>query len=561
MEEESPQLKTLLVDSGLISSDRFSLAEKKAKEANIGLSEYLVEEGLISDEHLGRIIADHFRFPFIDLKRQVIPQEIVSIIPELVARSQQIIVFDRTNKGLSVAMADPSNFEMIEWLRKKTREKIVAYYATAKDIKDAFRSYQKDIGKTFNELIQEQANLAKSKKAKAEELPIIKIVDMIVKYAYENRASDIHISPMETGTQVRFRIDGILHNVLVLPKDIHGLIITRIKVMAKLRTDEHFSAQDGKFSLKIENEKFDIRISIVPITEGENAVMRLLSSKARRFSLDGLGFSDSDFEKIRSAAAKPYGMILSTGPTGSGKTTTLYAVLEILNHPDVNICTIEDPVEYEIEGISQIQVNNKKNLTFSQGLRSIVRQDPDIIMVGEIRDNETAGIAINSAMTGHLVLSTMHANTAATNIPRLMDMGIEPFLVSSSVNIVIGQRLVRKICTKCRESYQATKEELKKKGFPEFLIERIFRNKKFIRLYRGRGCNSCVNTGYFGRVGIFEALEMSDNIQKLIIRKATADEIQDQAVKEGMTTMLEDGAEKALRGITTIEEVIRAAWE
>jgi len=561
MEEESPQLKTLLVDSGLISSDRFSLAEKKAKEANIGLSEYLVEEGLISDEHLGRIIADHFRFPFIDLKRQVIPQEIVSIIPELVARSQQIIVFDRTNKGLSVAMADPSNFEMIEWLRKKTREKIVAYYATTKDIKDAFRSYQKDIGKTFNELIQEQANLAKSKKAKAEELPIIKIVDMIVKYAYENRASDIHISPMETGTQVRFRIDGILHNVLVLPKDIHGLIITRIKVMAKLRTDEHFSAQDGKFSLKIENEKFDIRISIVPITEGENAVMRLLSSKARRFSLDGLGFSDSDFEKIRSAAAKPYGMILSTGPTGSGKTTTLYAVLEILNHPDVNICTIEDPVEYEIEGISQIQVNNKKNLTFSQGLRSIVRQDPDIIMVGEIRDNETAGIAINSAMTGHLVLSTMHANTAATNIPRLMDMGIEPFLVSSSVNIVIGQRLVRKICTKCRESYQATKEELKKKGVPEFLIERIFRNKKFIRLYRGRGCNSCVNTGYFGRVGIFEALEMSDNIQKLIIRKATADEIQDQAVKEGMTTMLEDGAEKALRGITTIEEVIRAAWE
>ncbi|MFA6337068.1 MAG: GspE/PulE family protein [Candidatus Paceibacterota bacterium] len=561
MEEESPQLKTLLVDSGLISSDRFSLAEKKAKEANIGLSEYLVEEGLISDEHLGRIIADHFRFPFVDLKRQVIPQEIVSIIPELVARSQQIIVFDRTNKGLSVAMADPSNFEMIEWLRKKTREKIVAYYATTKDIKDAFRSYQKDIGKTFNELIQEQANLAKSKKAKAEELPIIKIVDMIVKYAYENRASDIHISPMETGTQVRFRIDGILHNVLVLPKDIHGLIITRIKVMAKLRTDEHFSAQDGKFSLKIENEKFDIRISIVPITEGENAVMRLLSSKARRFSLDGLGFSDSDFEKIRSAAAKPYGMILSTGPTGSGKTTTLYAVLEILNHPDVNICTIEDPVEYEIEGISQIQVNNKKNLTFSQGLRSIVRQDPDIIMVGEIRDNETAGIAINSAMTGHLVLSTMHANTAATNIPRLMDMGIEPFLVSSSVNIVIGQRLVRKICTKCRESYQATKEELKKKGVPEFLIERIFRNKKFIRLYRGRGCNSCVNTGYFGRVGIFEALEMSDNIQKLIIRKATADEIQDQAVKEGMTTMLEDGAEKALRGITTIEEVIRAAWE
>lgn len=561
MELNSFQLKNILVGGGLVSLEKFDMAEKRANEKNIPIGECLIEDEIISDEHLGRIIADYFRFPFVDLKKQAISQEVALIIPELVARSQEIIIFERSKNGLKIAMSDPGNFEMIEWIKKKTGENVIAYYATPKDIKDAFKNYQKDLGKTFNELIQEQAELVKKGKAKTGELPIIKIVDMIIKYAYENRASDIHINPMELETQVRFRIDGILHNVLVLPKEIHDLIITRIKVMAKLRTDEHFSAQDGKFSLKLDNEKFDIRISIVPVTGGENAVMRLLSSKARRFSLDGLGFSQKDFEKIKNAAEKPYGMILSTGPTGSGKTTTLYAILKILNHPDVNICTIEDPVEYEVEGISQIQVNNKNNLTFSHGLRSIVRQDPDIIMVGEIRDNETAGIAVNSAMTGHLVLSTMHANTAATNIPRLMDMGIEPFLVSSSVNVIVGQRLVRKICTKCRESYQVSKEELIKKGMPEALIQKVFQDKKIIRLYRGKGCNSCVNTGYFGRIGIFEVLEMEESIQRLIVEKESADKIQEQAIKNGMSTMFEDGAEKALRGMTTIEEVIRAAWE
>ncbi|MFA5747098.1 MAG: ATPase, T2SS/T4P/T4SS family [Candidatus Paceibacterota bacterium] len=561
MELDLSQLKAILVDSGLIGADQFVAAQKEAEGKKIRIEDYLIEEGLISDEHLGRMVADHFRYRFVDLRKQVIPEAVITIVPELVARSQQIIIFDRSKAGLKMAMADPSNFEMVEWLKRKTGENIDVYYSTAKDISDAFRSYQKDLGKTFDEIIREQTDLVKSGKAKTEDLPIIKIVDMVIKYAYENRTSDIHINPAESGTHVRFRIDGILHSVLDLPKEIHGLVVTRIKVMAKLRTDEHFAAQDGKFSIKFSGEKFDIRVSIVPVTEGENVVMRLLSSKARRFSLDGLGFAERDFEKVKEAASKPYGMILSTGPTGSGKTTSLYAVLKILNRPDVNICTIEDPVEYEIEGVSQIQVNNKNNLTFAQGLRSIVRQDPDIIMVGEIRDNETASIAVNSAMTGHLVLSTMHANTAATNIPRLMDMGIEPFLVSSSINVIIGQRLVRKICTKCRESYQVTNEELKKMGMPEKLIERFLGDKKTVRLYRGKGCKSCVNTGYFGRIGIFEVLEMRDSIQRLIVEKATADQIQDQAVKNGMTTMLEDGVEKALSGMTTIEEVIRAAWE
>lgn len=561
MELDLSQLKTILVDSGLISADQFDSAQKEAAEKNIKVEDYLLEEGLITDEHLGRMTADYFRYPFVDLKKQAVSESVITIVPELVARSQQIIVFDKSKNGLKVAMSDPSNLEMAEWLKRKTGENVSVYYATPKDINDSFRNYQKDLGKTFDEIIREQTDLVKNGKAKTEELPIIKIVDMIVKYAYENRTSDIHINPAESGTHVRFRIDGILHSVLTLPKEIHGLVITRIKVMAKLRTDEHFAAQDGKFSIKFANEKFDIRVSIVPVTEGENVVMRLLSSKARRFSLDGLGLAEKDFEKVKEAAAKPYGMILSTGPTGSGKTTSLYAVLKILNRPDVNICTIEDPVEYEIEGISQIQVSNKNNLTFAQGLRSIVRQDPDIIMVGEIRDNETAGIAVNSAMTGHLVLSTMHANTAATNIPRLMDMGIEPFLVSSSINVIIGQRLVRKICTKCRESYQISAEDLRKMGMSEKAMGKFFGDKKTVRLYRGKGCKACVNTGYFGRIGIFEVLEMRDNIQRLIVEKATADQIQDQAVQNGMTTMLEDGIEKAINGMTTIDEVMRAAWE
>ena len=360
---------------------------------------------------------------------------------------------------------------------------------------------------------------------------------------------------------MRFRIDGILHHVVSLPKDIHGLIVARIKVLAKLRTDEHFAAQDGKIIVKLGREKFDVRVSIVPVTEGENVVMRLLSERVRRFNLEDLGLLGEDLKKVKDGTAKPFGMILATGPTGCGKTTTLYSILKILNKPQVNISTIEDPVEYDIEGVNQIQVNPKKNITFVNGLRSIVRQDPDIIMVGEIRDPETASIAINAAMTGHLVLSTMHANTAATNLPRLIDMGGEPFLVSSSINLIISQRLVRKICTKCRESYEATKDDLREINIYEDLIKKIFKNEEKIRIFRGKGCKACVNTGFSGRIGIFEVMEMTDDIQKLIMDKATASQIQARAIENGMTTMLEDGIAKVLLGITALEEVIRATKE
>lgn len=568
MEISNEKLKELLVEPGHISLEEFQRAVEKSKEEEMSIKDYLVDQGLISDENLGKIIAEEYNYLFINLRKEKIPEKTLKIVPEIVAKEQKIIVFDRNKEGLKVAMSDPDNYKIIKWLEKKTGEKIRVYYTTKKCIADTLYSYRKGLKEEFSDIIKSQVDKAKKLKVKAEDIPIIRIVNTLIEYAYENGASDIHIEPLEEKTQVRFRIDGLLHEVLTLPKDIHNLVITRIKVLSKLRTDEHSTAQDGKFQVKLNpfsikggEEKFDIRVSVVPITEGEKVVMRLLSQKARRFSLKDLGFSNKDLEKINGVIKKPYGMILSTGPTGSGKTTTLYAILKMLNKPEINITTIEDPVEYDVERVSQIQVNNKTGLTFAKGLRSIVRQDPDVIMVGEIRDNETANIAVNSAMTGHLVLSTMHANTAATNLIRLTDMEIEPFLVASSVNIVIGQRLVRKICEKCRYSYEINKKDLKDMKFSDKMINKILDNKESKRIYKGKGCRVCGQTGYRGRIGIFEILEITDEIKKLIMSRSNSEEIQEAAVKNGMDTMMDNGIEKVINGITTIEEILRVTKE
>lgn len=554
-------LKKMLVDPGHISEADFDLLAKESKDNKKKLEDILVTKGLITNNQLGKLIAEELGMLFVDLEKVKVDETVLRIIPEIVAKNQKVMSFDRTKQGLKVAIADPDNLEMIEWLRRKTGEDIISYYATPKGLNGAMKYYKKELKATFEEIIKEQTQVVKKGTVGAEDVPVIKIVDTIVQYAYENGASDIHIEPLSQKTQIRFRIDSILHNVLMLPKDIHGLIVTRIKVLSKMRTDEHFSAQDGKFSGKFEKDKFDIRVSIVPVTEGEKVVMRLLSERARKFDLESLGFLGNNLKIIKSVIKRPYGMILTTGPTGSGKTTTLYAILKILNKPEVNIATIEDPVEYDVEGANQIQVNEKTNLTFAKGLRSIVRQDPDIIMVGEVRDEETAGIAINSAMTGHLVLSTMHANTAATNIPRLMDMGVEPFLISSSVNIIIAQRLVRKICMKCRQSYIISGSQLKtfKKHIGERVWTKFFAKAKSsgIRGYRSEGCRACNGTGYQGRIGIFEVLEMNESIKELIMSKANADKIQAQAIEKGMATMLEDGVNKVLSGATTVDELLR----
>jgi len=560
MKISNQKLKFLVEKLDLVSRERLETAYKMAEKDHKPLAEVLVAGDLISDDHLGQIIADEMGYDFVDLDKTVIEEDVLKLIPKIMAKTQKVIAFKRAKEGIRLAMVNPGNLAIINLIEKKTGQSVIPFYTTAKNIEIALARYQKGIQKEFAEIIQENISQAK-KSAKPEDLPVIKIVDTLVEYAYENNASDIHIEPGDEETLVRFRIDGILHDIIDLPKTVHALIIARIKILAKLRTDEHRSAQDGKIRVKFEKDKLDIRVSIVPIVEGEKVVMRLLSERSRQFGLEDLGFSGPELIKLKSEYSKPYGMILATGPTGSGKTTTLYAILKILNRREVNISTIEDPVEYDVEGVNQIQVDSKTNLTFASGLRSILRQDPDIVMVGEIRDEETADIAVNAATTGHLVLSTLHTNDAPTALPRFLKMGIEPFLIASTVNIIIAQRLIRKNCPQCIVSEQTSLEQLKEK-FSAGLIEKCFGSeKKNIRLYHGKGCELCGQTGYAGRIGIFEVLAVSESIRDLIIQRADTDTIREQAVKEGMKTMIEDGIKKALAGVTTIEEVLRATRE
>lgn len=387
---------------------------------------------------------------------------------------------------------------------------------------------------------------------------MIDLVDQLIKYGHESRASDIHIDPNEKEVQIRFRVDGVLQDVFTFPREIKSEVVSRIKVLAGLRTDEHQSAQDGRFrSLFQDIGPVDIRVSIVPTYYGENTVLRLLSDKAEEFTLDLLGFSDTDVENVLRAIRRPYGMILATGPTGSGKTTTLYTLIKLLNTKEISIITIEDPIEYSVERISQIQVNPRTGLSFANGLRSVLRQDPDIIMVGEIRDPETASLAVNTALTGHLLLSTLHTNDAATTLPRLLDMKIEPYLVASTVNLAIAQRLVRKICPICKEKKTISDSERKslKVIFPDILL---VSTKNF---YRGKGCDRCGQSGYRGRLGIYEVMVVDEGIRDAFLRKASANEIRQLAISKGMTPMIEDGFRKAMTGLTTIEEVLRVIHE
>lgn len=386
---------------------------------------------------------------------------------------------------------------------------------------------------------------------------ITQLTDLIVRKAWESGTSDIHIDPMDDSLVIRYRIDGVLYDVLSLKKEVQPLIITRIKVLSSMRTDEHLVAQDGRYRAEFDTGNVDLRVSIIPTFHGENVVMRLLVGGARALGLEKLGFSDKDLKKIQNYIRKPYGMILATGPTGSGKTTTLYSVLQILNSRDVSIVTIEDPIEFAIPGLTQIQVNATTNLTFSQGLRAIVRQDPNIVLVGEIRDTETASIAVNAAMTGHLLLSTLHTNDAATTLPRLLDMKIEPFLIATTVNVAIGQRLVRRLCQDCKEQYTMSKEEIE--TLAELMPKELLEANRTV--FRAKGCEKCNHTGYVKRQGIYEVLEVTEEVRELIKRRASSDDIRAKAREQGMTTMLEDGFAKVATGITSIEEILRVVHD
>ncbi len=547
-------LLDLIRKSSLVDSSLENKAEAYAVTSRTQLTpNTYLESGLLTKEQLGQITASYYKVPYITLSNVSIPEDVAHLVPERVARKQMAIAFERSPNGIKLAVNDPSNKLIVDLVSKKTGQKVEVYYTSQEEIIGTIQLYKKALQRTIDDLLKEYVKQATLYQG---DLPIIKVVDVLVNAAYQDRASDIHIEPEEKSSLIRFRIDGVLQDVLRVPREIHDRIISRIKVLSNLRTDEHLSAQDGKMVQKLEEENLDIRVSILPVTEGEKAVLRLLSSHSREYTLSDLGMNPDDLQKVTNAFNKTYGMILSTGPTGSGKTTSIYAILKILNTREKNIMTIEDPVEYKIFGANQVQVNAKTNLTFANGLRSILRQDPNVIFVGEIRDSETAGIAVNAALTGHLVLSTLHTNDAATAIPRLTDMKVEPFLVASTVNVIVAQRLLRQICSSCKVEEKVPITDITK-HFPQDLSQKYFGSGREVVLHKGQGCKVCRRTGYMGRLGVFEVLEISKEIRRMISEKADSDAILNQALKEGMKTMLDDGLAKVAAGMTTIEEVIR----
>jgi type IV pilus assembly protein PilB len=581
MKVEPYQLKAFVLDSGLVSPQDFKKVEEKAQKTGKSIEDILVHENFIKEEDLIHLKAYILGIPFINLEKEKIPIEVLKIIPQPIARKHNIVAYKKEGNNLEVAMLNPDDLQTIEFIKKKTNYKILPRLTTPQSIKNALMQYEESLEQEFGSIIKEQvseikhvpgeAGEKKEEKEKlkkaAEELPIIKIVDVLLKHAILQRASDIHIEPQEKEVIIRYRIDGILHDAMVLPKRVHAGIVARIKVLSALKLDEHRLPQDGRFKIETPEYKISFRVSILPTFYGEKVVMRLLPETTKALSLEELGFWGEALEKVHFNIKRPHGLILVTGPTGSGKTTTLYSIMDILNTPEVNISTIEDPIEYTMPRINQSQVKPEIGFTFAEGLRTLVRQDPDIIMVGEIRDKETVELAINAALTGHLVLSTLHTNTAAGAIPRMIDMGVEPFLIASTLKLIIAQRLVRRL-TSDVEIYRLTKEEINSfyKNYNMDKILNALKKEKVIKENQGWEDITFARpkdpkTGYKGRIGIYEVLSVSDAIRELIVKEKSSDEIQAQAEKEGMLTMFEDGFVKAARKITSIEEVLRVITE
>lgn len=579
----SDQLKNFLLDTHIVTPRDIEEAEQVARKKSTSLGVALLETGLITEEDLRRVKANILGISFVNLENQTIEKEVLRLIPEPIARKHNIVSFKKTETDLEVAMLDVDDLAAIGFIKKKTGLKILPRITNAESIKYALQLYQKDLKTEFGDILEKEASALRTisqeegvelsetdLKELAEELPVVRVVETLLKHAIIQGASDIHIEPMEHQLLVRYRIDGILHDAMMLPKEVAPNISARIKVLANLKLDEKRLPQDGRFKVENDDEKVSFRVSILPTSYGEKTVMRLLRENSQGFTLEGLGFHGESLERIYDATKQTTGLILTTGPTGSGKTTTLYTVLDILNTPEVNISTVEDPVEYQMPRINQTQVRPDIGFTFSSGLRTLVRQDPDIIMVGEIRDTETANLAVNASLTGHLVLSTLHTNSAAGAIPRMVDMKIEPFLIVSTVKVVIGQRLVRRLC-KDKEQYFLSPEE--EKQLRESVdLDRILGFLKEERVvpegatwseipfYRPKESKECED-GYSGRVGIHEVLHVTSAIRELVMAEATAEKIEEQAKKDGMMTMIEDGIFKAVQGLTTIEEVLRVISE
>jgi len=570
----SQQLKKILEKSDIMPPQEFEKFSKEAERFGKTLENYLIEKKIVTSSSLYENAASYFKVPFINLKDQIIRKDVLFNIPEPIASTHQVVAFAADEKVIKIATLDPENMEIFEFIRKKTNLNPIIYLTTPESLKETIKQYHKSLKAEFKDLSDENiVSGDENLKKLAENLPIVRIVDTLLEYAIFEGASDIHIEPEEKDIIARYRVDGILRTVMTLPKNVQPGIIARIKILANLKVDEHRLPQDGRFKISAKEYKVSFRVSIIPTFDGEKIVMRLLSEKAQVLTLEQLGLQPSALDTIKKNISKPHGMILVTGPTGSGKTTTLYTVMNILNKPEVNIMTIEDPIEYRMPRVNQSQVNPKIGYTFAAGLRAFLRQDPNIIMVGEIRDQETAEIAIHAAMTGHLVLSTLHTNDAVTTLPRLSDMGVPAFLVATTTNIIIAQRLVRKICPNCIQSYKLDKEtivELKQQLDLENIMKTLEEKKIIINakqgieallFYRGKGCKQCSNSGYKGRLGIYEVLEVTDEMSELILKKAPPTELKQQAEKQGMLTIVEDGFIKAKNGITTIEEIMRVTKE
>lgn len=589
MKIQDKQLYEFLQDSEYLQEGILDGVWQEAQKDGFSLGDTLLKGKYIEDIDLRKIYSLILGIPFVDLKKNSIPANVLQIVPAPIAKKYHIVAFEKTGENLKVAMLNPDDLQTIDFIKKKTGLKIIPCLTSKESIQEVLKQYEKSLQAEFGDIIDSDvesiSETAKTEQTEdngdiktlekvAEDVPVVRIVDTLLKHAILQQASDIHIEPNEKEVVVRYRIDGVLHDAMSLPRSVQQGLVARIKVLSNLKLDEHRLPQDGRFKIATEGYKISFRVSILPVFDGEKIVMRLLDESAKGLTLEKIGFEGRDLEVMHREVKKPNGMILVTGPTGSGKTTTLYTVVDILNTPEVNISTVEDPVEYRMQRINQTQVVSKIGMTFAAALRSLLRQDPDIIMVGEIRDGETMEIAMHAAMTGHLVLSTLHTNSAVATIPRMLDMGAEPFLVATTLNVIVAQRLVRRLCPDCRKSYVLTAEELHtlednfhKEEMLEILKKSSVAQKKDISswddvsFYRAVGCGRCNNEGYRGRSGIFEVMEVNDVIEKMIVQKVASEDIEQEARKGGMHTMIEDGIIKAALGVTSIEEILRVTTE
>ncbi len=544
MKIDDQGLKDILLKGNYATLENISRAEEKALKSNTGLRETLIKEGLVAKSILGQAIAETLKVPYADLSANQPPKEQILKIPQNLAEKYRAILFREDKQGAVLATDNPDQSDIITKIQPIfPGKKVTLAYSLPEDLEESFVNYRQNLETRFIKIIKEQKQVAPG------------IIEEILEDALAYHASDIHFEPTDKDVNVRFRIDGLLWEMGKIPKDYYGNILNRIKVQAHLRIDEHFSAQDGAIRYVRQGKAVDLRISIVPTLDGEKIAIRILAEYVRGFTLSDLGLAEIDQKIILNSAKKPFGMILVTGPTGSGKTTTLYSLIKILNRPEIHIITIEDPVEYKILGINQIQVNRQTDLTFSKGLPSILRQDPDVILVGEIRGPDTATIAVNAALTGHLLLSTFHANNAATAIPRLIDMGVEPFLVASTLELIVAQRLVRKTCENCRMSATYGEEEIKAM-VPNYTA---YFQKFPATFYRGKGCDLCGGSGYKGRTAIFEFIPITKEIQDLIVKEPSSKQIIEASRGQGNHSLFEDGFKKVQQGITTLEELLRVA--